>query len=101
MLALAISFLLLPFDWLQRGSVTGGMILFVILATIGISVGLKRLIWVGALSLVLGIIFAFLPITDNASLAATFFAVGPVLILIGSLAFRAYLAKNPPAGEEQ
>jgi hypothetical protein len=100
-LALTISFLLLPYDWLQRGSVTGGMILFVILATIGISVSLKRLIWVGAFSMVLGTLFAFLPITDNASLAATFFAVGPVLILIGSLAFRAYLANNPLTGESQ
>ena len=98
-LALTASMILLPYEWLQKGSVTGGMILCVILASIGAQVGLKRLIAAGASSLVLGVVFGFLPITDNASLAATFAAVGLILVLIGGLAFRKYLTDNPPFEE--
>jgi hypothetical protein len=92
---LAVSVILLPYEWLQKGSVTGGMILCVILASIGAQVDLKRMIGVGVAGLILGIIFGFLPLTDNASLAATFAGVGLLLVLIGSLAFRKYLADNP------
>jgi hypothetical protein len=94
-LALAVSILLLPYDWLHKGSATGGMIIGVILASIGAQVGLKRLIATAALGLVLGVVFALLPLNDNASLAATFASVGMVLVLIGGLAFRSYLAENP------
>jgi len=94
-LALAVLFMVLPYGWLQKGSVTTGMILFVILVSIGIQVGLKRLIAEGILSFILGIILAFLPFSDNASLAATFIPTGLILILIGSWVFRKYRAKNP------
>ena len=94
-LALAVSILVLPYEWLTKGSVTGGALLCVILASIGAQVDLKRLIAIGALGLVLGVIFAFLPFSDNASLAATIAATGLILILVGGLALRAYLAKNP------
>lgn len=94
-LALAVAMLLLDFEWLQQGSVTGGIILCVILASIGARVNLKRLIAMGALGLVLGITFAYLPLSDNASLAATFAVTGFVLILTGTLTFRNYLASNP------
>lgn len=94
-LTVATSVIILPYEWLRRGSVTGGMILCVILASIGAQVDLKRMIAVGVAGLVLGITFGFLPLTDNASLAATFAAVGLLLVLIGSLAFRKYLATNP------
>lgn len=93
--ALTISVILVPYDWLRKGSVTGGMILCVILASIGAQVGLKRLIAVGATGLILGIIFAFLPFTDNASLAATFAAVGLILVITGGVAFQKYLNENP------
>jgi hypothetical protein len=92
---LAISVILLPYEWLQKGSVTGGMILCVILASIGAQVDLKRLIWIGGSGVIFGLLFGFLPLTDNASLAATFAAVGSILVLSGSLAFRKYLANNP------
>jgi len=94
-LALAISILVLPYDWLQKGSITGGTILCVILASIGAQVGLKRLIALGAAGLLLGVVFSLLPLTDNASLAATFAATGLILATTGSLAFRHYLQANP------
>lgn len=94
-LVLAISIILLPYDWLQKGSITGGMILCVILATIGVSVNLKRLVALGVLSLILGIVFGYLPFSDNASLAVTFLAMGVVLSVVGGLVFRNYLANNP------
>lgn len=94
-LALIVAIIVLDYEWLQKGSFSAGTILFVILVSVGIQVGLKRLIAVGALSMILGLIFSLTPMTDNASLAATFAAVGPILILIGVLAWRKYLAENP------
>lgn len=94
-LALAVSFMLLPYDWLQKGLVTAGMIIFVILVSIGTQVGLKRLIAEGILSFIIGIILAFLPFSDNASLVATFIPTGLILILIGFLVFRKYRSDNP------
>jgi hypothetical protein len=98
-LALVIAVLLLPYDWIQKGSVAGGTILCIILASIGAQVGLKRLIATGALALALGVAFALSPLTDNASLAATFAAEGLILILTGALVFRKYLAENPLPAE--
>lgn len=94
-LALAISVILLPYEWLQKGSITGGMILFVILASIGAQAGIKRLIAFGAAGMVLGVVFGFLPITDNASLAATFAATGLILTISGWVVFQKYLGANP------
>ncbi|RLD98780.1 MAG: hypothetical protein DRJ13_10520 [Bacteroidetes bacterium] len=94
-LALAVSFMILPYGWLLKGSVTGGMIIFIILVSIGSQVGLKRLIAVGVLSFIIGIVLAFLPFSDNASLVATFLPTGLLLILVGSWEFRKYLADNP------
>jgi len=94
-LVLAVSFLFLPYDWLQKGSVTAGMIFFVILVSIGVQVGLKRLIAEGILSFILGIVLAFLPFNDNASLVATFIPTGLLLILVGSWVFRKYRSDNP------
>ena len=94
-LALAVSFMLLPYEWLQKGSVTAGMIFFVILVSIGVQVGLKRLIAEGILSFILGIVLAFLPFNGNASLVATFIPTGLLLILVGSWVFRKYRSDNP------
>ncbi len=94
-LALAVSILVLPYEWLTKGSVTGGALMGVILASIGAQVDLKRLIAIGALGLVLGLIFAFLPFTDNAGLAATISFTGMILILVGGMALRSYLSTNP------
>jgi len=98
-LALILAVILLPFDWLQKGSVAGGTILCVILATIGYQVSLKRLIAIGVLSLALGVGLALSPLTDNASLAAVFAAVGLILCLTGTFGFRKYLAENPAPEE--
>jgi hypothetical protein len=94
-LALAVSVLVLPYDWLQKGSITGGTILFVIMASIGAQVGLKRMIAAGALGMAFGVLFGYLPTTDPSSLAATFVATGIVIALIGAYAWRSYLASNP------
>lgn len=93
--ALAVLFMLLPYDWLQKGSVTAGMIIFVILVSIGTQVGLKRLIAEGILSFIIGIFLAFLPFNDNASLVATFIPTGLLLILVGFWVFRKYRGNNP------
>jgi hypothetical protein len=94
-LALAVSILVLPYEWLTKGSITGGALLCVILASIGAQVDLKRLIAIGALGLVLGVIFAFLPLSDNAGLAATISFTGLILTLVGGMALRSYLSANP------
>lgn len=94
-LALIIAIIVLPYDWVQKGSVAGGTILGIILASIGVQVDLKRLIVVGGLSLAIGVALALSSLSDNASLAATFAAAGLILTLTGGLAFRKYLAENP------
>lgn len=94
-LALAVSLMLLPYEWMQKGSVTAGMLIFVILVSIGAQVGLKRLFVEGILSFIIGIILAFLPFNDNASLVATFIPTGLMLILVGSWVFRKYRIDNP------
>lgn len=98
-LALVLAILLLPYDWLQKGSIAGGTLLFIILVSIGAQVDLKRLIVVGVLSLAIGVGFALSPLSDNASLAATFAAAGLILVLTGGVSFRAYLSQNPLAEE--
>jgi len=100
-LALILAVILLPFDWLQKGSVAGGTIICVILATIGYQASLKRLIAVGISSLALGVVFAISPLSDNASLAAVFAAVGLILCLTGAFTFRSYLAENPAPEEDR
>ena len=98
-LALIVAIIALPYDWLQKGSVAGGTILCIILASIGAQVDLKRLIVVGILSLVIGVSFALTTLSDIASLAVTFAAAGVVLVLTGGVAFRKYLSGNPLAEE--
>lgn len=98
-LALILAVILLPFDWLQKGSVAGGTILCVVLVTIGYQVSLNRLMILGALSLTLGVGFALSSLSDNASLAAVFSAMGLILCLTGTLVFRKYLAENPTPEE--
>jgi len=99
-LALILAVILLPYDWLQKGSVAGGTLLFIILTSIGIQVDLKRLILVGSLSLIIGAGFAFSSLSDNASLAATIAAAGLILVLTGSFSFRKYLNENPLPEED-
>ena len=94
-LALVIAVIVLPYDWLQKGSVAGGVILCLILASIGAQVDLKRLIVVGVLSLFTGVAFALSTLSDNASLAATFAVVGLILVITGGVAFQQYMNKNP------
>ena len=94
-LALIIAVIILPYDWVQKGSVAGGTLLCIILASIGIQVDLKRLMIVGGLSLAIGVALALTPLPDTTSLAATFAAAGLILSLTGGAAFRRYLAKNP------
>ena len=100
-LALILAVILLPYDWdwLLKGSVAGGVILCFILASIGVQVGLNRLIIVGALSLAIGVGFALSSLSDTASLAATLAVSGLILTLTGGTAFRKYLVENPTSQE--
>jgi hypothetical protein len=99
-LALAVAILVLPYEWLNRESVSGGTIFFIVLASIGAQVDLRRLMLIGGLALVLGISLAFLPGSEHAGLALTFTITGLALLLSGGLALRGYLAKNPLTDEE-
>lgn len=101
-LALFLAIILLPFDWdwLLKGSVAGGTIMCVILGSIGVQVGLNRLIVIGAISLGVGVGFALSPLSDTASLAATFAATGLILLSTGVIVFRSYLAANPLPQED-
>jgi hypothetical protein len=94
-LALILAIILLPYDWVQKGSVAGGILLFIILASIGVQVDLKRLIVVGGLSLIIGVGFALTSLSDTTSLAATLAGAGLILTLTGSVSFRKYLNENP------
>ena len=98
-LALTISVIVLPYGWLKKGSVTGGMILCVILASIGAQVNLRRLIYIGLLGMILGFVLGFLPYSENAGLALTFVFTGLVMLITGGLALRKYLAENPLTGD--
>ena len=99
-LVLILAVILLPYDWLQKGSVAGGTLLFIILGSIGNQVDLKRLIVIGVLSLIIGVGFAFSSLSDTASLAATIAAAGLILVLTGSFSFRKYLNENPLPEED-
>jgi hypothetical protein len=94
-LAMVVVVWLLPFEWLNRESVAGGTIMFLVLISIGAQVDLHRLILIGVLSLVLGVVLAFLPGSEHAGFALTFVFTGLALITSGGFALRKYLTENP------
>jgi hypothetical protein len=94
-LLLALVIFVAPYSFLNRESVAGGTILFIILVSIGAQVDLRRLIVIGALALILGISLAFLPGSEHAGLSLTYAGAGLALIASGAIAFRKYLAENP------
>ena len=91
-IALAILF---PDSRFNRESVMGGILLCVILVSIGAQVKLRRLIAIGIFGLVLGISMAFLPGSEHAGLSLTYAGAGLALLFTGSIAWRKYLAENP------
>jgi len=94
-LLLTIVIFIAPYSFLNRESVAGGTILFIILVSIGAQVNLRRLIVIGVVALVLGISLAFLPGSEHAGLSLTYFGAGLVLLSTGAVALRKYLAENP------
>jgi hypothetical protein len=86
---------------LNRESVIGGILLCLILGTIGARVNLWRLIGIGVFSLALGFCFAFLLASEHAGLALTFAGTGLCLLVSGGLAWHSYLAHNPLPGENE
>jgi hypothetical protein len=89
-------------SWLNRESVMGGILLCLILVSIGVRVNLLRLIGIGIFGLVLGITLAYLQLSEHVGLAITYTAAGLVLLLSGGLAWRSYLSKNPfPENEKE
>lgn len=98
-LAMVVTVLFLPFEWLNRESVAGGTLMFLILVSIGAQVGLRRLIVIGGMAGVLGISLAFLPGNEHAGLSLTYAGAGFALLVSGGLALRSYLSKNPLSAE--
>ena len=98
-LAMVVVVALLPYEWLNRESVAGGTIMFLILVSIGAQVDLRRLITIGNLALVLGIGLAFLPGNEHAGLSLTYAGAGFALLVSGGFALRSYLSKNPLSAE--
>jgi hypothetical protein len=94
-LLIVLAIFIAPYSFLNRESVAGGTILFIILVSIGAQVNLRRLIMLGVLALILGVSLAFLPGSEHAGLALTFAGPGLALVSTGAVAFRKYLAKNP------
>ena len=94
-LLLVVVIFVAPYSFLNRESVAGGTIMFIILVSIGAQVDLRRLIVIGALALVLGLGLAFLPGSEHAGLSLTYAGAGLALIATGAVAFRKYLAENP------
>lgn len=92
---------LFPGSRLNRESVMGGILLCLILASIGARVNLWRLIGVGIFGLALGVSLAFLLNSEHAGLALTYAASGLVLLVSGGVAWRGYLAQNPMPQEDQ
>lgn len=79
----------------NRESVMGGILLCLILVTIGTRVNLWRLIGMGIFGLLLGVSLAFLVSSEHAGLALTYAATGLALLASGGLAWRGYLSRNP------
>ena len=88
-------------SWLNRESVMGGILLCLILGSIGVRVNLHRLIGIGIFGLALGITLAYLRLSEHAGLAITYTAAGLALLLSGGLAWRSYLSQNPFPADEQ
>ncbi len=88
-------------SWLNRESVMGGILLCLILVTIGVRVNLGRLIGIGILGLVLGVTLAYLQVSEHVGLAITYTIAGLALLLSGGVAWRSYLSKNPSPENDQ
>jgi len=98
-LAMVVVVVFLPYEWLNRESVAGGTLMFLILVSIGTQVNLRRLIFIGGFALVLGIGLTFLPGSEHAGLSLTYAIIGMALLISGGLALKAYLTENPISEE--
>lgn len=88
-------------SWLNRESVMGGILLCLILVSIGVRVNLWRLIGIGFFALILGVTLAYLQISEHIGLAITYAIAGLVLLLSGGAAWRSYLSQNPVPAVDQ
>lgn len=88
-------------SWLNRESVMGGILLCLILGSIGVRVNLWRLIGIGIFGMVLGITLAYLQLSEHVGLAITYTFAGLALLLSGGIAWRSYLSKNPFPKDDQ
>ena len=94
-LLVAILAIIFSDSWLNRESVMGGILLCLILGSIGARVNLWRLIGIGIFGLVLGITLAYLQVSEHSGLAITYASAGVALLLSGGVAWNSYLSKNP------
>lgn len=88
-------------SWFNRESVMGGILLCLILGSIGVRVNLWRLTGIGIFGLVLGITLAYLQVSEHGGLAITYAATGLLLLVSGATAWRSYLIKNPILDADQ
>ena len=100
-LLVAVLALIYSDSWLNRESVMGGILLCLILGSIGVRVNLHRLIGIGIFGLILGIALAYLQVSEHAGLSLTYAAAGLVLLISGGLSWRSYLSKNSFPEDDQ
>jgi hypothetical protein len=94
-LVLVVATFVLPYPVLDKMSVIGGVLLFIILASIGVQIGLGRLVVVAGLALASGILFAFITDGEVVGITLTFAVTGAALMLAGGWGLQSYLAENP------
>jgi len=93
--------ILFPDSRLNRESVMGGILLCLILVSIGAQVNLRRLIAIGFIGIILGISMAYMPGSEHAGLSLTYAGTGLALLFSGGVAWRSYLSNNPFPEDDQ
>lgn len=93
-LLLTIGFFFVP-DRLNQMSLAEGLLLAIVLGTIGYRVGVGRFYLLASIAAAIGVAAALLVPFDVGGSAATFGALGLVLMGSGACALRRYLVSNP------
>lgn len=78
----------------ENMSLAEGLLLAVVLGSIGHAYGIIRFYATAALSVVIGIAAALLTATDMAGSAFTFGVMGAVLVISGAVAFKGYMGRS-------
>jgi hypothetical protein len=76
-----------------------GLITGISLYVLGLRSGVTRLCWLGVLSVVAGIVLAFVPWSFEATISTYFGVLGIFAVISGSLHLHAYMRDNPVRAE--